>query len=71
MPSFSFHGIENKALPSRINHICDIQSKYFKDINDTPGSLNIRLAKWALLLSKCGIKFFPQKATKGQGIANF
>ncbi|KAG9458187.1 hypothetical protein H6P81_002695 [Aristolochia fimbriata] len=33
--------------------------------------LSGRLAKWALLLSEFEINFIPQKAIKGQGIANF
>lgn len=34
-------------------------------------SLNLRLIKWALLLSQYDMKFVPQKATKGQAIAYF
>ncbi|KAG9442611.1 hypothetical protein H6P81_018465 [Aristolochia fimbriata] len=33
--------------------------------------LSERLAKWALLLSEFEINFIPQKAIKGQGLANF
>ncbi|KAG9450001.1 hypothetical protein H6P81_009966 [Aristolochia fimbriata] len=33
--------------------------------------LSGRLAKWALLLSEFEINFIPQKAIKGQGLANF
>ncbi|KAG9453545.1 hypothetical protein H6P81_006449 [Aristolochia fimbriata] len=33
--------------------------------------LSRRLAKWALLLSEFEINFIPQKAIKGQGLANF
>ncbi|KAG9442624.1 hypothetical protein H6P81_018478 [Aristolochia fimbriata] len=33
--------------------------------------LSGRLAKWALLLSEFKINFIPQKAIKGQGLANF
>ena len=36
-----------------------------------PGSLNSRLAKWALLLSQYEMLFFPQKAVKGQALADF
>lgn len=35
------------------------------------GSLNNILANWALLLSPYDIHFIPQKATKGQAIADF
>jgi len=36
-----------------------------------PGSLNLRLAKWALLLSQYDMLFVPQKAIKGQALADF
>ena len=36
-----------------------------------PGSLNSRLAKWALLLSQYGMLFAPQKAVKSQALAEF
>jgi len=36
-----------------------------------PGSLNSRLAKWALLLSQYDMRFVPQKAVKGKGLADF
>src|SRR4051812_38901418 len=36
-----------------------------------PSSLNGRLAKWAILLSQYDMHFLPQKAIKGQAIANF
>ena len=36
-----------------------------------PGSLNLRLAKWALLLSQYDMLFVPQKAVKGQALADF
>ena len=36
-----------------------------------PSALNGRLTKWAMLLSQYDIHFMPQKATKGQAIANF
>ena len=35
------------------------------------GSLNSRLAKWALLLSQYDMIFIPQKAVKGQALAKF
>jgi len=35
------------------------------------GSLNSRLAKWALLLSQYDVLFVPQKAVKGQALAEF
>ena len=35
------------------------------------GSLNSRLAKWALLLSQYDMLFIPQKAVKGQALAEF
>jgi len=35
------------------------------------GSLNYRLAKWALLLSQYDMIFVPQKAVKGQALAEF
>ena len=35
------------------------------------GSLNSRLAKWAILLSQYDILFVPQKAVKGQALADF
>jgi len=34
-------------------------------------SLNLRLAKWALLLSQYDMLFVPQKAVKGQALADF
>src|SRR4051812_35370845 len=36
-----------------------------------PSSLNGQLAKWAILLSQYDMHFFPQKAIKGQAIADF
>src|SRR4051812_47625461 len=36
-----------------------------------PSSLNGRLAKWAILFSQYDMHFLPQKAIKGQSIANF
>src|SRR3954462_10446160 len=36
-----------------------------------PSSLNGRLAKWAILLSQYDMHFLPQKAIKGQAIADF
>ena len=35
------------------------------------GSLNSRLAKWAILLSQYDMRFVPQKVVKGQALANF
>ena len=36
-----------------------------------PGSLNSMLAKWAILLSQYDMLFVPQKAVKGQALADF
>ena len=36
-----------------------------------PSSLNGRLAKWAMLLSQYEMHFLPQKAIKGQAVADF
>jgi len=36
-----------------------------------PSSLNGRLAKWAILLSQYEMQFLPQKAVKGQAVADF
>src|SRR3954469_22501681 len=36
-----------------------------------PSSINGRLAKWAILLSQYDMHFLPQKAIKGQAIADF
>ena len=36
-----------------------------------PSSLNGRLAKWAILLSQYEMHFLPQKAVKGQAVADF
>jgi len=36
-----------------------------------PGSLNSRLAKWAILLSQYDMLFVPQKVIKGQALADF
>ena len=36
-----------------------------------PRSLNSRLAKWTLLLSQYDMLFVPQKAVKGQVLAEF
>ena len=35
------------------------------------GSLNSRLANWAILLSQYDMTFVPQKVIKGQALANF
>ena len=48
---------------SRINPLRLLMTK--------PSALNGRLTKWAMLLSRYDIHFIPQKATKGQAIANF
>jgi len=34
-------------------------------------SLNSQSAKWVMLLSQCEMQFLPQKAVKGQAVANF
>jgi len=34
-------------------------------------SLNSRLAKWAIILSQYDMLFVPQKAIKGQALADF
>lgn len=34
-------------------------------------ALNGRLAKWSILLSQYDMEFLPQKAIKGQALANF
>ena len=36
-----------------------------------PGLLNSRLVKWAILLSQYDMLFVPQKAIKGQALADF
>jgi len=36
-----------------------------------PGSLNSRLVKWVILLSQYDMLFIPQKAVKGQALADF
>jgi len=36
-----------------------------------PSSLNGRLAKWAILLSQYEMQFLPQKAIKGEAVADF
>jgi len=36
-----------------------------------PSSLNGQLIKWAILLSQYEMQFLPQKALKGQSVANF
>ena len=48
---------------SRVNPLCLLMTK--------PESLNSRLAKWALLLSQYDMIFSPQKAVKGQALAEF
>ena len=48
---------------SRVNPLRILMTK--------PGSLNSRLAKWAILLSQYDMFFVPQKAVKGQALADF
>ena len=36
-----------------------------------PSSLNGRLAKWVILLTQYEMHFLPQKAVKGQAVADF
>src|SRR4051812_44458981 len=36
-----------------------------------PSSLNVRLTKWAMLLSQYDMHFLPQKATNEQAIVDF
>src|SRR3954471_18271956 len=47
---------------SRINSLRLLMTK--------PSALNGRLTKWAMLLSQYDMHFLPQKATKGQAIAD-
>ena len=47
----------------RVNPLCILMTK--------PGSLNSRLAKWAILLSQYDILFVPQKAVKYQAFVDF
>jgi len=37
----------------------------------SPSSLNSRLAKWAIMFSQFEMQFIPQKAIKGQAVADF
>jgi len=48
---------------SRVNPLRILMTK--------PGSLNSRLAKWAILLSEYDMLFVPQKTIKGQALAAF
>ena len=48
---------------SRVNPLCILMTKL--------GSLNSRLAKWAILLSQYDMPFFSQKAIKGQTLQTF
>jgi len=48
---------------SRVNPLHILMTK--------PGSLNSRLVKWAILLSQYDMLFVPQKAVKGQALADF
>ena len=48
---------------SRVNPLRILMTK--------PSSLNSRLANWAILLSQYEMKFMPQKAVKGQAVADF
>jgi len=48
---------------SRVNPLRILMTK--------PSSLNSRLANWAILLSQYDMKFMPQKAIKGQAVADF
>ncbi|WP_170284064.1 RNase H-like domain-containing protein, partial [Flagellimonas olearia] len=50
-------------LVSRINLLKVLVTK--------AGSLNARLAKWSILLSQFDIRYVPQKAIKGQALADF
>ena len=48
---------------SRVNPLCILMTKL--------GSLNSRLAKWAILPSQYNMLFVPQKAVKDQTLADF
>lgn len=50
------------SLVSKVNHLKYIMSRPI---------LSGRIGKWALLLSEFDIKFIPQKAIKGQALADF
>jgi len=47
----------------KVNHLRLLMTK--------PSSLNCRLTKWATLLSQYDMHFLPQKAVKGQAVADF
>ena len=62
---------ENVTLLGGPNYKCHIKSQPFKVAYDKAISLNDRLAKWTILLSQCEMHFLPQKAVKGQAVADF
>ena len=47
----------------KVNPLCILMTKL--------GSLNSRIVKWAILLSQYDMLFVPQKAIKGQALADF
>ena len=62
---------ENATLLGGADYKCHIKSQPFEVAVTKPSSPNGRLAKWAILLSQYEMRFQPQKAVKGQAVADF
>lgn len=61
MHGFSHRHSEDETQPGGTNYQCNIQSKFYKNIIDTTRFVELKRAKWALLLSQYNMKFVPQK----------
>ena len=62
---------ENATLLGRSDYKCHIKSQPFEVSHDEAIVAEWSLAKWAILLSQYEMHFLPQKAVKGQAVADF
>ena len=65
------HCSENATLFGRPNYKRHIKGQPLEVTQEKPSALNGRLAKWTILLSQYEMRFLPQKAVKGQAVADF
>ena len=67
----SLHHPEDATLSYGTCHSRYLKSQSFRLLITKPSSLNGRLAKWATLFWQYEMQFLPQKAVKGQAVADF
>ncbi|XXG42062.1 hypothetical protein AAC387_Pa01g2412 [Persea americana] len=69
--NFSDVVLKAASQPSCQLSLPDFVDQLHKGPYHKAGSLNARLAKWSILLSQFDIRYVPQKAIKGQALADF